>query len=100
MIGLGTSALATLAGIAPHSAGAQDATPFPAPSGEVTWGLETIVPDIIPVGGIALAEWQGKEFMYDSLMAWDPDLNVIPALATGFENPDDKTYLFHLRENV
>jgi peptide/nickel transport system substrate-binding protein len=100
MIGLGTSALATLAGIAPHAAGAQDATPFPAPSGEVTWGLETIVPDIIPVGGIALAEWQGKEFMYDSLMAWDPNLKVIPALATGFENPDDKTYLFHLRKNV
>jgi len=100
MIGLGTSALATLAGVAPHSAVAQDATPFPAPSGDVTWGLETVVPNIIPVGGIALAQWQGKEFMYDSLMAWDADLKVIPALATGFENPDDLTYLFHLRENV
>jgi peptide/nickel transport system substrate-binding protein len=99
-IGLGTSALATLAGIGSHAASAQDATPFPAPSGEVTWGLETVVPDIIPVGGIALAEWQGKEFMYDSLMAWDPDLNVIPALATGYDNPDDKTYVFHLRPNV
>ena len=106
MIGLGTSALATLAGFAPGSAGAQDATPESTPqskvvpSGEVTWGLETVVPDIVPFGAISLAEWQGKEFIYDSLMAWDPDLNVIPALATDFENPDDLTYLFHLRENV
>lgn len=99
-IGLGTSALATLAGLGSHDAGAESATPFPAPSGEVTWGLETVVPNIIPVGGIALAQWQGKEFMYDSLMAWDRDLNIIPALATGYENPDDKTYLFHLRPNV
>lgn len=99
-IGLGTSAMATLAGFGSHDASAQSATPFPAPSGDVTWGLETVVPDIIPVGGIALAEWQGKEFMYDSLMAWDANLKVIPALATGFENPDDKTYVFHLRPNV
>jgi len=106
MIGLGTSALATLAGIGGQSASAQDATPAatPAtrvvPAGDVTWGLETVVPDIIPFGGIALAEWQGKEFLYDSLMAWDADLKVIPALAESFENPDDLTYLFHLRGGV
>ena len=33
----------------------------------------------------------GKEFMYDSLLEWDKDLNVQPALAESWETPDDKT---------
>ena len=70
------------------------------PVGEVIWGLETNVPNIIPFGGIALAQWLGKEFIYDSLLAWDADLNVIPALAESWETPDETTYLFKLREGV
>jgi peptide/nickel transport system substrate-binding protein len=70
------------------------------PTGEIVWGLDTVVPNIIPFGGIALAQWQGKEFMYDSLLAWDADLNVIPALAESWETPDDVTYVFALRQGV
>ncbi|MDT9071669.1 ABC transporter substrate-binding protein, partial [Escherichia coli] len=58
------------------------------------------VPNIIPFGGIALAQWMGKEFMYDSLLAWDADLNIIPALAESWETPDDTTYVFTLRQGV
>lgn len=91
-------ALATPAMLATSlgSAFAQDATP----TGEVIWGLDTVVPNIIPFGGIALAQWQGKEFMYDSLLAWDADLNVIPALAESWDTPDDTTYIFTLRQGV
>ena len=99
-IGLGASALGTLAHIGGESAFAQDSTPAAAPSGEIVWALETTVPNIIPFGGIALAQWQGKEFMYDSLLAWDADLNVIPALAESYETPDDLTYIFKLRQGV
>jgi len=101
-IGLGASALGTLAHIGGESAFAQDSTPgaAAAPSGEIVWALETTVPNIIPFRGIALAQWQGKEFLYDSLLAWDADLNVIPALAESYETPDDLTYVFHLRQGV
>lgn len=70
------------------------------PTGEVTWSLESNVPNVIPFGAIATANWRGKEFMYDSLVAWDSDLNVIPALAESWETPDDSTYVFHLRSGV
>ena len=94
-LGLSLPALGALAAARPHSAFAQDA-----PASEITWGLETTVPNVIPFGGIALAQWQGKEFMYDSLLEWDKDLNVLPALAESYETPDDLTYIFHLRKGV
>jgi peptide/nickel transport system substrate-binding protein len=93
-LGFGASALSALASIG-DNASAQDG-----PSGELIWGLNTVVPNIIPFGGIALAQWLGKEFIYDSLLAWDVDLNVIPALAESWEIPDDVTYKFKLREDV
>jgi peptide/nickel transport system substrate-binding protein len=94
-LGFSASALSALASIG-DDASAQDG----APSGELIWGLSSVVPNIIPFGGIALAQWQGKEFMYDSLLAWDADLNIIPALAESYELPDDMTYKFKLREDV
>jgi peptide/nickel transport system substrate-binding protein len=93
-LGLGASAIGSLVQLDEASAQAT------VPTGELTWALETTVPNIIPFGGIALAQWQGKEFMYDSLLAWDADLNVIPALAESWETPDDLTYVFTLRQGV
>jgi len=94
-LGLGASTLSALARVTGESASAQEG-----PSGDLIWGLDTLVPNIIPFGGLALAIWQGKEFIYDSLLAWDADLNVIPALAESYEIPDDVTYKFKLREDV
>lgn len=93
-LGLGAATLASLAK-AGH-AGAQT----PEPTGDLIWGLSSPVPNIIPFGGIALAQWLGKELLYDSLLAWDADLNVIPALAESWDTPDDTTYTFKLREGV
>jgi len=94
-LGMGASALSALSSIGQNDASAQEG-----PSGELIWGLNTVVPNIIPFGGIALAQWLGKEFIYDSLLAWDADLNVIPALAESYELPDDVTYKFKLREDI
>ncbi len=38
--------------------------------------------------------------MYNTLVDVDEDLNVVPELATSWEQPDDVTYIFHLAENV
>lgn len=38
--------------------------------------------------------------MYNTLVDIDADLNVVPQLATSWEQPDDTTYVFKLREDV
>ena len=38
--------------------------------------------------------------IYNQLVDVDENLNVIPELATSWEQPDEKTYIFHLAENV
>lgn len=96
-LGLGASAIASLVQL--DEAAAQATAEATTPTGELVWGLETAVPNIIPFGGIALAQWQGKEFMYDSLLAWDADLNVVPALAESYEM-DETSYTFKLRQGV
>jgi len=43
----------------------------------------------------------GKEFMYDSLLEWDRDLVIQPALAESYEvNEDATSYIFKLRQGV
>jgi peptide/nickel transport system substrate-binding protein len=38
--------------------------------------------------------------VYDSLVAIDKDLKIIPALAESWDTPDPQTYVFHLRKGV
>src|SRR5262249_54148316 len=38
--------------------------------------------------------------IFDSLVARDANLNVVPDLATSWEMPDPLTYTFHLRQGV
>lgn len=94
-LGLSAPAIASLMSVRPDAARAQDA-----PAGEITWSLITPPQNIIPFGGLANAQTQGKEFIYDSLLEWDTDLQIQPALAESYETPDDTTYMFHLRPGV
>ena len=68
--------------------------------GKVVWALESDPVNLIPFGAVSTSNMWGKEFIYDSLLAWDKDLKVIPALAESYDTPDDKTYVFHLRKGV
>ncbi len=80
-----------------------DATPAAGAmcSGSITWALEQDPPNLIPFGGVSSANMWGKEFMYDSLLEWDRDLQIQPALAESYEvAPDATSYTFTLRQGV
>jgi peptide/nickel transport system substrate-binding protein len=94
-LGLTAPAIVALMQAREHTASAQTA-----PAGEITWALEFAPPNVLPFGGVALAQSLGKEFMYDSLLEWDANLQIQPALAESYETPDETTYLFHLRHGV
>jgi len=66
----------------------------------ITWAIDQDPVSLIPYGATPTSNMWGKEFMYDSLLEWDKDLNIKPALAETWETPDDKTWIFHLRKGV
>lgn len=68
--------------------------------GKVTWALDSDPVYLIPYGAVPTQNHWGKEFMYDSLIAWDRNLKEQPALATEWSAPDDRTYVFKLRQGV
>lgn len=41
-----------------------------------------------------------RELIYNGLVTIEPDFSPAPALAVSWENPDDTTWVFHLRPNV
>jgi peptide/nickel transport system substrate-binding protein len=70
-------------------------------SGSITWALESDPANLIPFGGVSTSNMWGKEFMYDSLLEWDRDLAIQPALAESYEvNEDATSYTFKLRQGV
>lgn len=100
----GSAGLAATAAWPAGRGAAQTATPTAAlpgrPGGSLTWALEQDPLNLVPYLGPTTFQMVGKEGLYDSLLAWDRDLNVVPALAESYETPDDRTYLFHLRRGV
>ncbi|MEX1021312.1 MAG: ABC transporter substrate-binding protein [Litorilinea sp.] len=100
-------AACTQPGAAPGAAPvAADATAAPAAElvptvgGDLTWAISQDPVNLVPYGAVNTSNHWGKEFMYDSLVEWDKDLIVQPALAESWETPDETTYIFHLREGV
>jgi peptide/nickel transport system substrate-binding protein len=74
--------------------------PKPKSGGKLTWAINQDPVNLVPFGSISTSNQWGKEFMYDSLVEWDKDLNVKPALAESWETPDPKTWIWHLRKGV
>ncbi len=101
-LGLGAAALDTLLGAEASVAAAQDGTPEAmAATGSITWALEADPGNLIPFGGVSSSNMWGKELMYDSLLEWDQELTIQPALAESYEAAEDATsYTFKLRPGV
>ena len=72
----------------------------PKRGGKLTWALEQDPTYLAPFGGVPTSNHWGNEFMYDSLLQWDKDLNVQNALAESYTTPDDRTYIFKLKQGV
>lgn len=93
-----TAAPAGEAAPAEEAAAEEDMTPQS--GGELTWAINQDPVNLIPYGAVSTSNHWGKEFMYDSLVEWDKDLLVQPALAESWETPDEKTWIFHLRQDA
>jgi peptide/nickel transport system substrate-binding protein len=93
----GVAAAGALAGPA---AGARRGTPTPKRGGRLTWALEQDPVHIAPFGGILTSNHWGKEFMYDSLLEWDANLNIRNALAQSYKVVDKTTVDFTLKQGV
>ena len=68
--------------------------------GKLTWVIEQDVANVIPFGAVNTSNHWGKEHVYESLVGWDKDLNIVPQLAESWETPDDLTWIWHLRKGV
>jgi len=69
--------------------------------GKITWALEQDPVHVAPYGAILTSNHWGKQAAYDSLVEWDKDLNLKPALATSWKiAADQKSITFQLRKGV
>ncbi len=104
-LGLSAPMVSALLGATSAAAAAHQDAGTPAAetmcSGAITWALESDPSNLVPYGGVSTSNMWGKEFMYDSLLEWDQDLAIQPALAESYEvNEDATNYTFLLRQGV
>ncbi len=102
-LGIAIPAGSALLGAASPAGAHQESTPTAGAmcTGSITWALDSDPANLIPYGGVSTSNMWGKELMYDSLLAWDSDLAIQPALAESFEVNEDATeYVFTLRQGV
>jgi peptide/nickel transport system substrate-binding protein len=68
--------------------------------GTVTWALEQDPGGIYPFGATLTINHTANELMYDSLLEWDPKLNIKPALAESYDVVNSKRIVWNLRKGV
>lgn len=96
--GAGLAATAPLVG--ETGALAQEATPAAARSGTLLFGKPQEAVGLDPAMVTAASSFQITAPVYEQLVAFDANNEPQPELATSWENPDDTTFVFHLREGV
>lgn len=85
---------------APAAAAPTAAPAGPQVGGVSVWAAESDPISLNPLTATSFQALQGFEHIYESLTAFDNNLNIIPALAESWETPDDRTYIFNLRQGV
>ena len=72
----------------------------PEPGGTLRIGLSTDPPDLNPFIQSGGASERVKSMVYDSLMVYDMKGEVQGALAESWQNPEDKVFIFKIRDNA
>jgi peptide/nickel transport system substrate-binding protein len=82
-------------------AGAQDASPAAAPVGDLVVAASGDIDTLDPqVSQLLLYGDMLRRTVFNCLVAYADDLSYVGDLAESWENPDDTTYVFTLREGV
>lgn len=68
--------------------------------GNLTVGVDQEAVGLDPNLVTALSSLVRVGLMYNRLVRYDEDLNIVPDLAESWEIPDNLTYVFHLRQGV
>jgi peptide/nickel transport system substrate-binding protein len=69
--------------------------------GRIIWALEQDPVHVAPFAAILTSNHWGKQAAYDSLVEWDKELNLKPALATSWKiAADQRSITFNLRKGV
>lgn len=94
-------------GAAPASAPASGAAPSavasagaPKMGGNIRVGLDSEIANLDPMKSALVVDRQILYNVFDSLVALDKDLKIVPALAESWDTPDPQTYVFHLKKGV
>jgi len=97
--GAGAVAAGALSGPA-SAARRRRAAVTPKRGGRLTWALEQDPAHIAPFGGILTMTRTVQEPVYESLLEWDRQLNLKPALASGWKVRNSRQIDFDLRRGV
>ena len=100
VVAAGAVAAGSMAGAAKAAPKRSSATPKIRRGGRIVWALEQDPVHVAPFAAILTSNHWGKQAAYDSLVEWDKDLNLKPALAESWKIVDSKTILFNLRKGV
>lgn len=101
VVAAGAVAAGSVAGSAKAAQKVSFATPKPRLGGRITWALEQDPVHVAPFGAILTSNHWGKQAAYDSLVEWDKNLNLKPALAESWKiSADQKSITFNLRKGV
>lgn len=72
----------------------------PVAGGTLTIGADADPIGLDPVTVTAFSSFDFTSLIYSGLLRWNAEMKIEPDLATGFEQPDPKTYIFKLRQGV
>lgn len=99
VVAAGAVAAGSVAGSAQGARKRSVATPRR--GGRLTWALEQDPVHVAPFGAILTSNHWGKQAAYDSLVEWDRNLNLKPALAESWRiSADQRSITFNLRKGV